>query len=57
MEDKCSICKKDILPDPMGWAGGHNAEPVNKGRCCGKCNDKVVLPARLQEWTERRKGN
>ena len=57
MEDKCSICKKDILPDPIGWAGGHNAEPVNDGRCCGKCNDKVVLPARLQEWTERRKGD
>ena len=50
MKDKCSFCGKDILPDPNGWAGGHNAEPLNNGRCCGICNDVKVLPARLHKW-------
>jgi len=57
MKDKCSICGKDILPDPNGWAGGHNAEPLNNGRCCGICNDVKVLPARLHKWMGRRKGD
>jgi len=33
------------------WIGqaerGHNAEPVNDGRCCTVCNDTVVIPARI----------
>ena len=37
----CSICKKEI-PDY-----DHNAQPVNDGRCCTKCNFTKVLPARL----------
>jgi len=43
---KCSICKQDILPDLCGWTGGHNAQPVNNGRCCGDCNSSVVIPRR-----------
>ncbi len=25
---------------------GHNAEPVDKGRCCTICNETIVIPAR-----------
>ena len=39
---KCSICKDEI----KGY--GNNAEPVNGGRCCDKCNMEVVIPARLE---------
>ena len=38
---KCSICKEEYI----GW--GNNAWPINEGRCCNDCNDKVVL-ARLK---------
>lgn len=49
---KCSICKGKIDEHrtPQGevyWRHGHNAEPINEGRCCTKCNDSVVLPERL----------
>ncbi len=49
----CSICCKpvDVLRDPKTeeilWKYGHNAAPVNKGRCCSKCNETVVLPERV----------
>ena len=26
---------------------GHNAEPIEDGRCCDFCNDTEVVPARL----------
>jgi hypothetical protein len=49
----CSICGKpiDIQRFPKGgeWAGGHNAEPVNDGRCCSFCNDTVVIRRRLRD--------
>ena len=51
---KCSICKQTIQPDPSGWSEGHNAEPINKGRCCGMCNDYVVTPRRISQYIERR---
>ena len=44
----CVICDEDITADPNGWDGGHNAEPVSDGRCCGDCNDRVVMVARLE---------
>jgi hypothetical protein len=37
----CSICK---LPY-QGW--GNNAQPVNAGRCCDRCNQEVVMPRRV----------
>lgn len=40
-EKICSVCGKEM--DDYG----HNAEPVNKGRCCRYCNFSIVLPARL----------
>ena len=44
----CIICELPIDADPDGWDGGHNAEPIATGQCCGKCNDTVVTPARLE---------
>ena len=49
---KCSICSKLINPDFNGWDGGHNALPVNSGKCCGDCNDSVVLPRRLKDFID-----
>jgi hypothetical protein len=46
---KCSICKKEIIPDVVGWNKGHNAQPINNGRCCTDCNNSVVLTARIKE--------
>ena len=49
-EKKCSICEQEIFPDPNGWAGGHNASPINEGRCCGDCNDMIVVPRRIKDF-------
>ena len=43
----CSICGDVIGKEAGGWNGGHNAEPINDGRCCGTCNDTLVLQARI----------
>ena len=51
----CSICRDEIQPQPVsGWDEGHNAEPINKGRCCGMCNDMIVTPKRISQYIERR---
>jgi hypothetical protein len=45
---KCSICGGDIEVQTLsGWADGHNAQPINDGRCCDSCNSTVVITARL----------
>jgi hypothetical protein len=50
----CSICCSPI--EIVGtWDQGHNAQPVNDGRCCGECNTAVVIPARLAEVFSRSK--
>lgn len=41
---KCSICG-----DEMEEEYGNNAQPVNDGECCDRCNQEVVIPARLEE--------
>ena len=38
---KCSICSEEIK------GHGNNAEPINDGRCCDKCNMDKVIPARI----------
>jgi hypothetical protein len=38
----CSICKKPYT----GF--DNNADPVNDGRCCDRCNESVVVPARIR---------
>jgi hypothetical protein len=49
----CSICKAKIDEQVIKntkqvyWTEGHNAEPVNSGRCCSYCNDNVVVPVRM----------
>jgi hypothetical protein len=50
----CVICKKDIEPDrtddgEIYWDQGNSAEPIDEGRCCNRCNDTIVIPARLTE--------
>ena len=44
---RCSICGNEIQPVLMGgnsvWTEGHNAQPINDGRCCDSCNDIVIL--------------
>ena len=52
---KCSICQQKIEPDANGWDQGHNAEPINDGRCCGVCNDIIVTSARLTQFIHRGK--
>ena len=45
---ECSICSNEIELNPMnGWSEGHNAEPVNGGRCCDLCNQSIVIPTRM----------
>ena len=46
--EQCSICHRPIDVGPGGWTGGHNASPVNDGRCCTDCNQLVVIPARIE---------
>lgn len=48
----CSICFSEI-PAIGSWTEGNNAEPVNMGRCCNDCNDRVVIPARLNSMGGR----
>ncbi len=49
MDDKhiCSICGKEF----EGF--GNNAEPVNDGICCDKCNTEVVIPRRLADLDKK----
>ena len=53
---QCVICKQEITPDPNGWEGGCNAEPVASGQCCYNCDIRVVLPARLAQYGYKGKG-
>lgn len=40
--EKCSICGKY-------YAGyGHNAYPINEGKCCDSCHTTVVIPERIK---------
>jgi len=52
MKQKCSICKYNEI-----GKFGHNAQPINDGRCCGWCNNEFVIPRRMQIMhTEMQKG-
>jgi len=50
----CVLCGRVIEKEAFGWDKGHNAYPINEGRCCAACNDTKVLPARLAEWMRRK---
>ncbi len=49
----CSICQgeieKQMWQDEIIWDRGHNAQPINDGRCCDNCNFTIVLKARLTQ--------
>jgi len=53
----CSICGKNIevrrKNGKVVWDKGNNAQPINDGRCCDKCNIGIVLPARLKNQSLR----
>jgi hypothetical protein len=40
----CSICNEDL----DGF--GHNAQPINDGKCCDECNNLVILQ-RIKEMS------
>ena len=46
-DPQCVICGNEIV----GFC--NNALPVKDGRCCGACNDTVVIPTRLQKLMDR----
>ena len=41
--------KLDMWRDEIYTEYGHNAEPVNDGRCCDMCNQTVVIPRRIKD--------
>ena len=51
---KCSICEDNLEEQKHPITGnvffnkGHNAKPVNDGRCCDVCNDTIVIPRRME---------
>tara|TARA_Y100000296_G_C5177784_1_gene261179 strand:+ start:333 stop:542 length:210 start_codon:yes stop_codon:yes gene_type:complete len=54
---ECVICENPIdhLIGDDGktyWKIGHNARPICAGRCCSVCNERVVIPERLQRILE-----
>ena len=51
---KCSICQGEIEVKGK-WKDGNNAQPVNDGRCCDRCNQSVVLIARINQMKRSRK--
>ena len=50
----CCICG-ELNDGPFSM--DHNAHPVIIGRCCGVCNETIVIPARLKQFTEQNRGN
>jgi len=48
LNNQCCICKKFYT----GF--GNNAEPLANGRCCDKCNLKVII-SRLNKYKEKAK--
>ena len=56
-EMECSICSNEIELNLMtGWSKGHNAEPVNEGRCCDLCNQSIVIPTRMVNMFSSKEG-
>ena len=51
---KCSICEENLeeqkhpITGEIFWNKGHNAEPINDGRCCDRCNYTIVIPKRIK---------
>ena len=47
IESLCDICHEPFV------GMGHNARPLNDGRCCSECNIRYVLAFRLMDMTLR----
>jgi len=48
-DQRCVICEEKIGVDSDGiWDGGHNAEPIQEGLCCERCNNDIVTPERMR---------
>lgn len=45
MELKCCICGTEFV----GY--GNNAEPIRKGVCCDRCNERYILTSRILSWS------
>ena len=45
---KCSICKYNDI-----GKYGHNAQPINNGRCCDDCNTLVIIE-RIKDMSSSR---
>lgn len=43
----CRFCGRRL-----GRHEGNNAEPLNGGVCCDRCNMLIVIPARLAVWRD-----
>jgi len=61
---ECCLCKNEIEKQgagrkefvdivvgktQQGWDLGNNAMPLMDGRCCNKCNNTKVIPARIKK--------
>lgn len=42
-DEKCSICGGEFEQKY-----GNNAQPINHGRCCTKCDNEIVIPERIR---------
>ena len=55
---KCCVCGQIIeIEESTGWRFGHNADPYgdeDNDRCCNKCNDTIVIPARILEMMKNK---
>jgi len=60
---KCSICGHTVdlhrhpVTKKVYWGEGHNAEPVNDGRCCTVCNNNVVISRRMTDIVQAMKAD
>lgn len=50
---QCCLCEGDIQTTEYGWELGHNAQPIQDGRCCTECNVNRVIPQRLDDMIQR----
>lgn len=56
----CSICGEpvDLHRTSSGkvyWDYGHNAGPINNGRCCDWCNENIVVRLRIKMAMDSRR--
>ena len=49
---KCCICNRECENEY-----GNNAQPIKEGRCCDDCNDRKVIPVRIDSYLKSRKRN